>query len=289
LAPPRFEIDKIKEILRFGSGLYGSMVVTQTNFFAADFIIGVFLNPAAVAHYRMGSRMVNAVVDITGQPANKVNWAMMSSVERSASDIADVWPKMYSLFFCIVVSALACLAVIASDVIALFLGPSWAPAATVAVALCAVRALSSFELVATPIFGAKNRTGLLFKIRLAQMVLLLSSILYFARFGPTAAALGHAPAVVFGGVVVWLAIKQITGARNTAWPATIAAPLAVAVLTTFSLWTVKLIVQSITSNMAIVLFVALSVAAIVWLTSMRFLAWNALIKPIVAAWRETPT
>jgi O-antigen/teichoic acid export membrane protein len=177
--------------LREGLPLQGGTLVRTLAIYAADYLLAFFLSPAASAAYRAASRVSVAGSDVFLQPLRPMTWEAMARHEREARrpEMARVYLEQLRFVAFFASPVLAGVALFSSRLFAAFAAAGWASAGPVLVLLALARIPSLFDFFLDPVLVCTGRSGLAFRLRTLQTVLVLAGVTATARFGPAAVAL----------------------------------------------------------------------------------------------------
>lgn len=217
---------------------YATVFLNFVSGYGADFILGVFLSPAATGIYRASNRIVSALTDLFAQPLQKIAQTNLFARVARNEDVGTNWLAMLAGVGAIGWAAMTALAFSAHDLIPLVLGEKWAPAVPVVMVFCVVKAFSLIDSVTTALLVCHDRQRTMVRIQMAVSGLVVLVAWLSAGFGPTvvAAAVG----LVLVGMSLtyaWLALRQsrVTSAALLHTAVTALAP-AVSVAATLTLF-----------------------------------------------------
>ena len=172
----------------FGHGIFGDRFLNYFQTYGIDFVLGAFLNPAAVAVYRVGARLVTSVATIATEPMRQINWKRLSDAAHAGETVAVVAEDRIVWMAGILWGPLFGLAVVADLVVALVLGDRWRGSiwvvrySSVAVMIAVVSMMTESTL------GALGRTRWLPLFRLVGLGVMFATLAMLIRFGPVGAA-----------------------------------------------------------------------------------------------------
>nr|WP_243846432.1 oligosaccharide flippase family protein [Rhizomicrobium palustre] len=215
LLSERISRTKIIEIAHWSWSRYGSVSLSFLSNYAADFVLGVFLSPAATGIYRAGSRIVQAASDLFLQPAQTFGITLFSKRAALGLSPDDLWPKVLTAWMVLAWPALIGLAIAAGLLVPMILGPKWLLAAPVVSILCVRQLWSTFGAVTSAMLVAFNHQKTVFHFQLVTILSALAGLLIFARFGVIAAAASLTVIASIGNI--WLLLRALhlfPGARR---------------------------------------------------------------------------
>lgn len=206
---------KLREIARWSFSRYGSVSFSFASNYAADFILGVFLSPAATGIYRAASRIVTAASDLFLQPAQTFGVTLFSKRAAMGLSPDDLWPKVLTAWMVLAWPALIGLAISAGLLVPLVLGPKWLLAAPVVSILCLRQLWSTFGAITGALLVAFNHQKLLLNVQVVTIIAAILGLLLFARFGVIAAAASLTVVSCLGNVwLLYRALKLFPGAQR---------------------------------------------------------------------------
>ena len=205
-------VASLRIIMNWSRPRYGAVFTNYLSNYAADFIIGALLSPAATGLYRTGSRIVTAASDLFAQPANLISRTAFSRLMRDGKHPEELWPDALFVFGILAFPALAGLAILSGEIVSLVLGPTWQGAAQVIATLCVARGAGLIPAILGPLFIVRDRQRTVLAVQTFAAVATVLGLLWSSRLG-----LLHAAATV--------AIVQIlTAAVMIAWLARLNRP-----------------------------------------------------------------
>jgi O-antigen/teichoic acid export membrane protein len=145
LAPyvPRFSLAKFKSIFGFSSWMTLSNILVAINGRIDTLAIGLFLSTTQVAHYSMGSRLASLPVKDTLAPLQRVVFPGFAAIQGDPDRVRTALRRAQSIV-CLVAFPLGIgFALVASDLVALLLGPQWGEAVPVIQVLSVILAVQS--------------------------------------------------------------------------------------------------------------------------------------------------
>lgn len=178
-----FSAARLREVLRWSTSRYLSVLVDFGMSYGADLFLGVFLSPAASGLYRASNRIVTAVGDIFAHPANMIARSVFSQRAAEGRGPDDVWPLIFSASALVGWSALAGVVITAGMVVPLALGPMWAAAAPLAAVIAIARCGMLIQAVISALLVAYDRQDRLFFIQCVSTGSSLAALAIVARFG----------------------------------------------------------------------------------------------------------
>lgn len=124
----------VSEMSRFAGRIMAVRLLVNARLYAATLLIGGFLGAAEAGFFRAGQRLVSALSEILGEPTRALAWSLFRSSRSAQSggvDFRDTANGLYPAVIVCAIPAFAVVAVLADDIVRVFLGDGWEPAAAV--------------------------------------------------------------------------------------------------------------------------------------------------------------
>jgi O-antigen/teichoic acid export membrane protein len=182
----------LRDMLTFSGQLFTSRMIVNIRLYAATFIIGGFLGPAAVGYYRAAERLVGAVAEIVSVPTEVLAWSLFRQTRDAHGGRLDGFQARANLFFrsllALALPVFIWLALIGPDLISTLLGPEWLPALPVVALLALSRALMLPGVATEAILSLAGQIRRLIPFTILFLVLTISLTLIGVQFGLLAVA-----------------------------------------------------------------------------------------------------
>ena len=193
--------------------LWGTTAMGMFSNYGTDFVMGAFLNPAAVGAYRGGARITMTMSDLVLQPLTMLSWSRFSSLEQANRRdlMRGAWVENMTLAAALFWPAILSVAMLAPEFVSVVFDETWLPAAPIVAILAFSRILSFLSALLEPTMICCGKPGVQLKIRFVGVVLLLATLLLFGRFSVEAAAVAH---LVTSAVVGVLSIAAMVAVLN---------------------------------------------------------------------------
>lgn len=204
-------VSSLRTITEWSRARYGAVFTNYLSNYAAEFIIGALLSPSATGLYRTGSRIVTAASDLFTQPANLISRTAFSRLVRDGKQPAVAWPDALFVFGILAFPALAGLAVLSNEIVALALGPMWQGASEVIVTLCVARGAGLIPAILGPLFVVQDRQRTVLVIQTIAALATVLGLLWSSRYGLLHAAATVAVVQVFIAIVMVVRLAQLNG------------------------------------------------------------------------------
>lgn len=219
----------------FSLNLLGFQLV---NFFfrrTDSFLIGRFLGPAAVGQYNQANALMVYPINNLTSVAQGVLMPAMAQIQGEPARLASAYLRACRLLAFLILPAMAGLAVVAREAVAVIYGPKWSQAGEVLAVLCWVGTFQPFDSLLGTLFVARGFTRWFFLWGLAATVVTVAALVIGLRGGLPGIATSYLFAQLLITVIgVPLQCRKvevpITGLlRTLAVPALAAAGMALAV------------------------------------------------------------
>ena len=214
---PKLRVDRmtLAQARKTAVPLWGTTAMGMFSNYGADLILGVFLNPAAVGAYRGGARISQTVSDLVLQPLTMLSWSSFTQLEKQGAQqgMRDVWVQNMGFGAVLLWPILACVALLAPELVSVVFDETWLPAAPIVAILCLARAIRFLSVLLEPALICNHQGQRQLRIRFIGAVLLLACLLGFGRYSGAAAAYAHvATSVVVAALslIAMMGLLQIT-------------------------------------------------------------------------------
>lgn len=206
----RIDRQHLGTIVRWSTSRYGSVALSFTSNYGADFILGAILSPASTGVYRAGSRIVSAASDIFAQPGAIMSMTGLSRRYAAGKPADGQWLTMFSGLALLGWPALAGMALVADRLAPVALGERWAAAGPVIAVLCIARLSGFLTIFAGTSLFVHDRQRLVLMVQVVNASTSATLTLLIApHLGVVGAAVAAACASwVSGMTLVFFAAKQ---------------------------------------------------------------------------------
>ncbi|PSL18459.1 oligosaccharide flippase family protein [Shimia abyssi] len=211
---PRFscQLEIVKRGWKTARSLWVTTATGMFNNYGADFLLGLFLTPAAVGAFRGGARIAQTASDLLATPLSLLSWARFSRLEKEnqSTDMASAWHEYTAFGAAAIWPAMVSLALLSDQIVVLVFTKDWLPAAPIIGILCLARAIRLGSMLLEPTMGCRNKAIIQERIRWLGLIVLLVLLLTIGRSGAEMAAfclLGTA--VVISTVSLIAMVKEL--------------------------------------------------------------------------------
>lgn len=224
----KFNPETALRMAKFGVGLLGERIILFFQMYGVDLVLGILLNPAAVAVYRLGARLVLAVTTIIQEPMRQMNWKRMTDAAATGGSVARAAEAQIIIFYAVIAGPVVGMAVTSDLLVRVLLGEKWLACVPVIRLLCVVPLFGLAQQLTDSVLGASGRTSLLPPLRLMAVVLMFSLLAYFSRFGTVGAAAVQPIVALVMFVAAMVVQSKIAGVRPMAYVPRVGVILALA-------------------------------------------------------------
>ena len=213
----RFDPSIARRMAGFGGGIFGDRVLGYLHAYGVDLILGVMFNPAAVAIYRVGARIVISLSSVVTEQFRMIAWVRLTHTRAAGGPVAVEAERIVGAALILVWGPFVGLAMTSDLLIAALLGPQWAASGTVISFLALSIVFGVPQMFSDSVFGSLGATRWLVAIRAVTVSLLMLSLLLTARHGPTWTAAGQCVACLLGSLVVMTVQHRVAAVRARAY------------------------------------------------------------------------
>ncbi len=115
----------LRAILPPSLHLLGSQLMAQLNTQAVGLLIGAFLGPAALAHFRVGARLFTLLASLLITPLQSAAISLFSRLDDRAAQIGPAYLRLTRACSLVAAPAYLGVAALGPDLVALLFGPQW--------------------------------------------------------------------------------------------------------------------------------------------------------------------
>ncbi len=183
------------EIFEVSRSILSNRIISFISGNSSTFLIGAFLGMASVGYYRAAERVVSAVSEMLFEPMRLIAWMVF---RQAADDAAtpgegrELLAQESRFFFPLLILCAAPvfvgLAIVSDDLVHVFLGEKWAPAASVVMVLAVAGLFYTPTIANEPLLTIAGKTKVLAPVALFNAASTATIFLVFTQFGLMAAA-----------------------------------------------------------------------------------------------------
>ncbi|GGE30702.1 lipopolysaccharide biosynthesis protein [Agaricicola taiwanensis] len=201
-----FHRQKFAVMFRYGIHLSASAVFGQISRRVPELLAGLLISSTAVGFYKVGSRIVNFVFDLTITPMRKAAIAGFSRLEGDEALVRG-YRSVTRAVSLIALPAFFGLAGLGGDLVVLLFGEKWAESGPVMFALCLFGGVAAINYFVQPLLAAAGKTHLASARSFVTLVADVVICFLAAPFGISAMAFGYAGRA-YAGLVPTLALLR---------------------------------------------------------------------------------
>lgn len=199
---------QVAALLRFGLPLAGTSIIVFTIGYADQLTAGAFLGAVALGFYVLAFNLSSWPVNIISQPLRRVAPAAFASIQNDPTKLRQVILGLFGILGAATIPAFFALAGAARPLVRLIYGTEWLPAAA-ALSWLVIAALSKvFCELTYDYMVVIGRTGTVFMIQAASLLILIPALILGAMWGGLA-GLAASQAIVSSIVVLPLYLWQL--------------------------------------------------------------------------------
>ena len=198
------------EMFVFGMHLSASALFGQINRRVPELLAGVLISPVAVGFYRVASRMVNTLFDLTITPIQRTAIAGFSRLEGTDALVRG-YRTVTKVVAVVAFPAFFGMAALADDLVALVFGAKWEESAFVMSMLALSGGIASVTYFVQPLLAVAGQSRWGAIISFQGLVLNILVCLITAPFGMAALAIGFAVRGYVGVISMLLFLRRAVG------------------------------------------------------------------------------
>ncbi|MDO9379200.1 MAG: lipopolysaccharide biosynthesis protein [Nocardioidaceae bacterium] len=224
-ARPNLDLAALRTVLPYGLRIFGVNGLAFFSRNADNILVGRFLGVTSLSYYSMAYRVLVIPVQLLGQTVNRVLFPAFSRIASDRDSLATNLLRATETLAMAAVLPMVLAAVAAPELVALVLGPSWAPTVPILAVLAVAGARETVFYVTGALMRATGAAGTNLRYEILATVVQLTGIVIGLQFGLLGVALGYATAG-FALVPVLLVIqRRLTGVSWAAQLGTLLPPV----------------------------------------------------------------
>lgn len=177
-------------MLRFGLHLMGASLLGRLSGRVPDFVVGVFLGPVALGLFRVASRSLYFLMQITVMPIQATAYSAFSRMP-DATAVGRAYLRMTRAAAFVAFPVFVGAAAVAPDFVVVCFGRQWQASASIMAVLALAIAPVTLVQFAPPALAALGRTQLVLLSSVATFVMNAIAALATVSFGVVAVAAGQ--------------------------------------------------------------------------------------------------
>jgi PST family polysaccharide transporter len=185
----RFSLPILRSLSGFMVHLTPARLISTASVKVPEFVLGIFVGPAAVAFYRVGARGLDALSKLTINPVQTTALSAFSRLNGPEA-VAAGYHRVTRVTAAVTCPLYFGMAATAPDFVRIVFGPQWDDSALVMAALAMAVGPITIGYFSQPALTAVGRTGRVLWINTAAFVMNVIVSLATVAFGPAGVALG---------------------------------------------------------------------------------------------------
>ena len=190
-----------RRVIKFGSYVSGSLLVSHCNASLGDLLLGRLINMEAVALFNRAKGLSELIVSILWQATNSVSLPFFSQAIREGRPVLPPFLHATTLYYTLSIPICAVLAVMAEPAILLLYGDQWTSSAPLLQILCLATAIGAPATLTNQLLTAMGEVRAQFKLDVQYLILKLVLVLACAPFGLEAIAWGYCASALMSNIL----------------------------------------------------------------------------------------
>jgi len=210
---PSWHLDGVRlgELLRFGSRVAGMHLLGLVNIHGAFLIVGLMLGERRLGVFKIAWDLFDKIFRTLSHPFVSVALPTFTLIRNEHSRLNHAIVSGARTLALVLLPACAGLALVATDTVAVLLGPGWGEGTSVMQAFCLLGCLHAVVLMLPYALLVLTKQDQVFLVRLLVVIVQLGTLSVCALFGVTAAAWGYALSYLPFTPVFILLLRRTTG------------------------------------------------------------------------------
>jgi O-antigen/teichoic acid export membrane protein len=193
---PRLSLAHWRDFVGFGGWLTGANILSYLNYRSDTFLVGSMLSPTVLGYYSMGDRVAQLTTNELAQPFARTFYPGLAAVAHDPARLRSAYYKSQQVVMALVLPFGVGAAICAKQIIIIFAGSKWLPAAPVVMFVAPVMAIGIMNAPVQALSMTVGNTRSLFVRSLGNLILRVPLI-----FG----------GLYFGGLIGLLTARSFTG------------------------------------------------------------------------------
>lgn len=184
-------LEEWRRVIKFGSYVSGSLLVSHCNASLSDLLLGRLINMEAVALFNRAKGLSELISSILSQATNSVSLPFFSQAVRDGKPVLPAFLHATTLYTMLSIPLCAVLAVMAEPTILLLFGEQWVSSAPLLQLLCLATAIGAPATLTNQLLTAMGEARVQFSLDVQYLLLKLGLVLACAPIGLEAVAWGY--------------------------------------------------------------------------------------------------
>lgn len=202
-----------RRVVKFGSYVSGSSLVSYCNASLSDLLLGRLINMEAVALFNRAKSLSELIGSILWQASNSVSLPYFSQAVREGRPVLPPFLHATTLYSTLSIPICAVLAVVAEPTILLLYGDQWTASAPLLQLLCLATALGAPATLTNQLLTAMGEVKVQLKLDVQYLVLKVVLVLACAPYGLEAVAWGYCTSSLVSTILRLQKLFQLSGMR----------------------------------------------------------------------------
>ncbi|WP_395647902.1 oligosaccharide flippase family protein [Terricaulis sp.] len=226
---PRFTLSPgvFAELARQSAALAPAGLLAQLAMLVDGLVVASLSGPAAAGLYNLGKRARLALQLGISTALARVSLPTFARNKQDLTRLADTVSEAMRLSMVLAFPIFLGIAAVAPELIALFLGPEWAPAATPLAFLMIAGALAITSSYCDNLMLVMERRSWIAALRLGMLAVLVLGMTLVGRQGPAAVAACALAATMAHNIAAWIAASRLAPLKISTYLTTVAIPFAI--------------------------------------------------------------
>jgi PST family polysaccharide transporter len=171
------------DVFHFSRHSLGNTLLQFANNRSDDFLIGVFLGPSSLGLYTVAYRLLSTLNDVINQMLLGVAFPVFSRIQDDRARLGRAYGTVLKVGAALAFPGYLFFVVGAPEVVEVFFGPRWAPAAPVMAVLAVFGALQTSIVITDSCLNAMGRPQIVFRNRAISTVAQVAAFVVAAPYG----------------------------------------------------------------------------------------------------------
>ena len=177
-----------RELFRFGSRVVGSDFLSFLSRYSDNFLIGIFLGPAALGLYAVGYRIVEVSQTILINVARKIAFPAFSRLQHDPDRMVRAYLRLTRVASAVILPGYIGLALVATELTVVIFGPQWRSSGQVAAILFLIGPVLTIQAFSDSMLNAAGHPEIVLRFRFITAVTSVIGFVLAVQFGILAVA-----------------------------------------------------------------------------------------------------
>lgn len=223
----RFTREAVQRLAKTSAALAPAGLIAHLSMLTDGLAVASFSGPAAAGFYNLGKRVRLALQLGLSTALDRVSLPTFARNKDDTERLAATVTQAMRLSMVVAFPIFLGIAAVAPELIALFLGPEWASAATPLAFLMIAGALAITASYCDNLMLVMERRAWIAGLRLFMLSVLCLGIVLVGHRGPTAVAACALTATVLHNVAAWFTASRLAPLKLSTYLTTVLIPLAI--------------------------------------------------------------